>query len=149
MDLHVSCLVRPVTEYSATQGPSSFSDEHWPGMNIARLLLALEQGTRSLEDYIQEYLNVAYYSDLPDCVLIDFFCEGVNQPLKSKLIHEGPRLSLSQFMDYALMTVGSAFTVGVAEERDTALTRVMAARTRARSQNGGDNSVPLCHSCQS
>ncbi len=36
-------------------------------------------------------------------------------------------MSLSQFMDYALMTVGSAFTVGVAEERDTALTRVMAA----------------------
>ncbi len=127
MDLNVSCLVRPVTEYSATQGSSSFSDEHWPGMNIARLLLALEQGTRSLEDYIQEYLNVAYYSDLPDCVLIDFFCEGVNQPLKSKLIHEGPRLSLSQFMDFALMTVGSAFTVGVAEECDTALTRVMAA----------------------
>ncbi len=69
-------------------------------MDIARLLLALEMGTRSLEDYIQEYLNVAYYSDLPDCVLIDFFCEGVNQPLKSKLVHEGPRLSLSQFMDY-------------------------------------------------
>ncbi len=71
------------------------------------------------------YLNVAFYSGLPDCVLIDFFCEGVNQPLKSMIIHKGPRLSLSQFLDYALMTVGSAFTVGVAEERDTALARVM------------------------
>ncbi len=73
MDLHVSCLVRPVTEYSATQGSSGFSSGQWPGMDIARLLLALKQGTRSLEDYFQEYLNVAYYSDLPDCVLIDFF----------------------------------------------------------------------------
>ncbi len=60
-------------------------------------------------------------------IIHNFFCEGVKQPLNSKLIHEGPRLSLSQFMDYALMTVGSAFTVVVADERHTALTRVMAA----------------------
>ncbi len=127
MDLHASRLVRPVTEYSATQGSSGFSCGYWPGMDTARLLLTLEQGLRSLKDYIQEYLDLAYFSDLPDCVLIDFFCEGINQPLKSRLIREGPRSSLSQFMDYALLTVGSAFTVSVAEERDTARTRVMAA----------------------
>ncbi len=121
MDPHVSRLVSSVTEYSATQGSSGFSSEPWPGMDIARLLLSLKQGTRSLEDYIQEYLSVAYYSDMPDCVLIDFFGEGINQPLKSRLTLEGPLSSLSDFMDYALLTVGSAFTVGVAEERDTAL----------------------------
>ncbi len=126
MDQHASHLVGSVTEYSATPGSSGFSCGYWPGMETARLLLTLEQGLRSLEDYIQEYLDLAYFSDLPDCVLIDFFCEGINQPLKSRLICEGPRSSLSQFMDYALLTVGSAFTVGVAEERDTALTRVMA-----------------------
>ncbi len=39
----------------------------------------------------------------------------------SKLRREGPRSSLCQFMDYALLCVGSPFTVGVAdEERDTA-----------------------------
>ncbi len=96
-------------------------------MDTARLLLTLEQGLRSLEDYVQEYLEIAYYSDLPDYVLIDFFCEGINQPLKSQLTLEGPRSSLSDFMDYALLTVGSAFTVGVAEEHDTVLTRVMTA----------------------
>ncbi len=78
MDPNVSRLSWPITEYSATQGSSSFLDEHWPGMDIARLLLALEQGTRLLEDYIQEYLAIAYYSDLPECVLIEFFCEGIN-----------------------------------------------------------------------
>ncbi len=118
MDLHVSRLVRPVTEYSATQGSSSFSCGYWPGMYTSRLLLTLEQGLRSLEDYVQEYLEIAYYSDLPDCVLIDFFCEGINQLLKSRLSLEGPRSSLSDFMDYALLTVGSAFTVGVAKERN-------------------------------
>ncbi len=125
MDPHDS---RVVTEYSATQWSSSFSEEHWPGMDTSRILLALKQGPRSLENYIQEYLAIAYYSDLPDCLLIEFFCDGINQPLRSKLISEGPRSSLCQFMDYALLCVGSSFTVGVAdEERNTALTHVMAA----------------------
>ncbi len=75
---------------------------------------------------IQEYLEIARYSDLPDCVLIDFFCEGINQLLKSRLILEGPRSFLSDFMDYALFTVGSVFTVGVVEERDITLTHVIA-----------------------
>ncbi len=51
------------------------------------------------------YLDLAYFSDLPDCVFIDFFCEGINQPLKSRLLREGPRSSLSRFMDYALLTL--------------------------------------------
>ncbi len=124
MDPHVSRLVVPVTEYSAIQGSSSFSEEHWPGMDTARILLNLKQGSRSLENYIQEYLAIAHYSDLPDCLLIELFCDGINQPLQS----EGPRLSLAQFMDYALLTVGSSFTVGVAdEERDTAFMTEMAA----------------------
>ncbi len=128
MDPHVSRLVRPVTEYSATQGSSGFHEQYWPGMYTARLLLPLKQGKRSLEDFIQEYLDVANYSDFPDDVLINFFCDGINQPLKSKLICEGPRSSLSQFLDYALLCVGSSFTVGVAEEeRDTALNCVIAA----------------------
>ncbi len=73
MDPHVSRLVRPVTEYSATQGSSGFHEQYWPGMYTARLLLSLKQGKRSLEDFIQEYLDVANYSDFPDDVLIDFF----------------------------------------------------------------------------
>ncbi len=120
MDPYVSRLVSSVTEYSATQGSSGFHEQYWPGMYTARLLLSLKQGKRSLEDFIQEYLDVANDSDFPDDVLIDFFCDGINQPLKSQLIREGPRSSLSQFMYYALLTVGSAFTVGVAEERYTA-----------------------------
>ncbi|ROK56432.1 Serine protease 27 [Anabarilius grahami] len=79
-------------------------------MDIDQLLLWSTQGTRSLEEYVAEYLNIAQYSNSPDCTLIDFFCDGVNQPLKSQLIREGPRSSLSHFLDYALLTVGSPFT---------------------------------------
>ncbi len=52
--------------------------------------------------------------------MIEIFCDGINQPLKSEFRREGTRASLAQFLDYALLTVGSTFTVGVAEERDTA-----------------------------
>ncbi len=73
MDPLASRLVRPVTEYSAQQGSSSFSEEHWPGMDRARILLTLKQGSQSLENYICEFFAIANYSDLPDCLLIEFF----------------------------------------------------------------------------
>ncbi len=85
-------------------------------MDTARILLTLKQGSRSLENYIHEFLAIANYSDLPDCLLIEFFCDGINQPLQSEFRREGPRSSLAQFMDYALLTIGSLLTVGVAEE---------------------------------
>ncbi len=127
MDPHVSRLVRLITEYSAKQGSSGFTKEHWPGMKAAILLLVLKQGTRSLEVYIVEYLALANGSELPDCMLIDFFCDGLNQSLKSRVVQKGPLSSQSNFLDYVLWTVGPAFTVGVVEERDTALTCVMVA----------------------
>ncbi len=128
MDPHVSCLVDPVTEYLAKQGSSSFSEEHWPGMDTARILLTLKQGSRSRENYIRKFFAIANYSDLPDCLLIEFFCDGINQPLQSEFRREGPRSSLAQFMDYALLTVGSLLTVGVAEEeRGTAFMTEIAA----------------------
>ncbi len=85
MDPHASRLCLPITEYLATQGSSSFSEEHWPGTDTAKILLALKQGPRSLENYIREFLVIANYSDLPDCLLIEFFCDGINQPLRSEL----------------------------------------------------------------
>ncbi len=82
-----------VTEYSAEQGSSGFSKEHLLGMDAVIMLLVHKQGTRSLEGYIVEYLALANGSELPDCMLIDFFCDGLNRSLKSKVIHKGPCLS--------------------------------------------------------
>ncbi len=48
MDPHASLLVGPVTEYSAPQGSSSFSNEHQPCMDAAILLLTLKQGKVAL-----------------------------------------------------------------------------------------------------
>ncbi len=115
MDPHASCLIGSITEYSATQGSSNFSDGHLSGMDTTRLLFALKQGPRSLENHIREFLAIAHYSDLPDIILIEIFCDGINQPLRSQLRREGPRSSLSVFLDFVLLTVGSLFTVGVAD----------------------------------
>ncbi len=93
-----------------------------------RVLFALKQGPRSLENHIKEFLACAHYSDLPDIILIDIFCDGINQPLQTQLRREGPRSSLSCFLEFALLTVGSLFTGGVADEdRDTASCHKMAA----------------------
>ncbi len=122
-------------------GSSSFSDGHSAGMDTTRILFALKQGPRSLEQHIREFLVFANYSDLPDITLIEIFCDGINQPLRSEFRREGTRASLAQFLDYALLTVGSTFTVGVAEERDTA-PMCEHSHARARSQNGGNNNTP-------
>ncbi len=116
MDLHVSRLVSPVREYSARPGSSSLSNGRSSSMGTNRILCALKQGPRSLENHIREFLVFTHYSDLPDIILIEIFCNGINQPLQSQLRREGPRSSLSCFLDYALLCTGSSFTVGVAEE---------------------------------
>ncbi len=93
-----------------------------------RVLFALKQGSRSLENHIREFLACAHYSDLPAIILIDIFCDGINQPLQTQLRREGPRSSLSCFLEFALLTVGSLFTVGVTDEdRNTASCHKMAA----------------------
>ncbi len=77
MDPHVSCLIRPVTEYSATQGSRNFSDGHLSGMDTTRLLFALKQGPRSVENHIREFLAIAHYYDFADIILIEIFCDGI------------------------------------------------------------------------
>ncbi len=100
---------------SPHKDPATSQIKHFLGMDT-RILFALKQGPRSLENHIREFLACAHYSDLPDIILIEIFCDGINQPLR-----EGPRSSRSCFLDFALLTVGSLFTVGVADEdRDTA-----------------------------
>ncbi len=118
-------------------------------MDTTRILFALKQGPRSLEQHIREFLVFANYSDLPDITLIEIFCDGINQPLRSEFRREGTRASLAQFLDYALLTVGSSFTVGVAEERDTAPNCVNTATLEHAHQMAGNNNTSKRHCCQS
>lgn len=72
-------------------------------MDPALRIVHLRQGVHSLKDHIQDCLDIAYLSDLLDCALIDFFFHELNEPLRSVLIHDGPRGSFYQFLDIALL----------------------------------------------
>ncbi len=56
MDLHTSRLVGLVTEYSATRGSSGFSNGPWSGTDPFNQLLDLRQGSRSIEEYVTQFL---------------------------------------------------------------------------------------------
>ncbi|ROL53745.1 hypothetical protein DPX16_2466 [Anabarilius grahami] len=96
-------------------------------MDPVRYLVSLRQGNCTLEAHIQRFLDIAHLSDLPDCALIDFFAYGLNEPLKGYLNVNGPRGTFREFLDFALLTIGSRFTVGVVGKHDTAVNHVMAA----------------------
>ncbi|KAI2648157.1 Retrotransposon-like protein 1 [Labeo rohita] len=122
MDPLASHLVHPVTEQSVTQGSSSFTPGHSEDMNTDRILFRIKQGSRSLDQHIREFLSIANHSTLPDCIIMEIFCDCINEPLKARLRREGPHSSLAAFMNFALLCVGSPCTVGVAkEERDNAV----------------------------
>lgn len=68
-------------------------------MDPAVQLVAMRQGKRALEDHIKDFLDIAHLSDLLGFALIDFFFYGLNQPIKHKLIRDGPRGLLAMFLD--------------------------------------------------
>ncbi len=96
-------------------------------------LLHLRQGGLSIEEYVHQFCELSFQVPLYDEILFkDLFHFGLNRHVKS-LFHEslfpGGEFngSLRGLMDYALLYVGSSFTVGVAEEEcDTASLTKMA-----------------------
>ncbi len=60
MDPHASRFVGSVTEYSTTQGFSSFSKEPWPGMDPFDQLLDRRQGSSSMEEYVTQFCEITY-----------------------------------------------------------------------------------------
>ncbi len=59
MEPHVLRLVRPITEYSATQGSSGFSNGPWSGTDPFNQLLDLRQGSLSIEEYTTQFFVFA------------------------------------------------------------------------------------------
>ncbi|KAL0152969.1 hypothetical protein M9458_051722 [Cirrhinus mrigala] len=122
MDPLASRLSFPVTEQSVAAGSSSFSPGQSTDTATDVILCRIKQRSHTLDQYTREFLSISHYATLPDCIQIEVFCDGVNEPLRARLRREGPRSSLEAFMNLALSCVGSPCTVGVAErERDDAV----------------------------
>ncbi|KAI2644390.1 C-type lectin domain family 4 member M [Labeo rohita] len=102
------------------------------------IYLSLPPSTRPYKDPAAFLTNIA-----------QIFCDGVNQPLRSELRREGPSSSLAQFLDYALLCVGSSLTVGVAEEERNIAVGTAAKSSQpdsgTRSQNSGRTRAHSCN----
>ncbi len=69
MDPHVSRLVSPVTEYSASRGSSGFSNGPWSGMDLFNQLLDLRQGSQSIEEYVTQFCVLSNQASFDEVVL--------------------------------------------------------------------------------
>ncbi len=80
--------------------------------------MVLCQGTRSIEEYVADFLELAHLTQLDEICLMIFFRGGLSEPLSSIMpLHEAT-WTLEEYSDLALKLSGSPFTVGVAEEEN-------------------------------
>ncbi|MGL5937019.1 MAG: hypothetical protein ACRCZI_15515, partial [Cetobacterium sp.] len=71
-----------------------------------------------MDEYIQEFCELAYLFDDDELFLRDVFCHGLNEPLRSRLSIESPRIALVDIMDFALRYDCSSLTMGLMEEEE-------------------------------
>ncbi len=86
-----------------------------PKMDPAVKMMFLRQGTRSIEDYVVDFLELAHLTHLDDLCLIIFFRGGLSEPLSSIMPLHDPNWMLESYIDVALQLSGSPFTVGITE----------------------------------
>ncbi len=80
--------------------------------------MLLRQGTRSIEEYVADFLELAHLTPLAEICLMIFFRGGLSEPLSSIMpLHEAT-WTLEEYSDLALKLSGSLFTVGVAAEEN-------------------------------
>ncbi|ROL49128.1 hypothetical protein DPX16_16743 [Anabarilius grahami] len=85
------------------------------------LLMCLEQGTRSLEEHLMDYLFLAPLTTFPDDVLCSFLIAGLNISSRAQLSGRGPWGSFQEFVEWVLVSCGSPLTVGPVDD-DASLT---------------------------
>ncbi|KAI2643001.1 Zinc metalloprotease ZmpB [Labeo rohita] len=87
--------------------------------NPAVLLLLLEQGNRSLVDHTKDFVYLAPLTHYPDSSLCTFYRAGLNIATKAQLSGEGPRESITDYIEWVLVSCRSSLTA----EDDTSPTQ--------------------------
>ncbi len=80
--------------------------------------MLLRQGTRSIEDYVADFLELAHLTPFDEICLMIFFRGGLSEPLSSIMPLYEATWTLEKYSDIALQLSGSPFNVGVAEEEN-------------------------------
>ncbi|ROL41671.1 hypothetical protein DPX16_9262 [Anabarilius grahami] len=78
--------------------------------------MCLEQGTRSLEEHLIDYLLLVPLTTFPDDILRSFLIAGLNSSTKAQLSGRGPRGSFQEFVEWVLASCGSALIVGPVDD---------------------------------
>ncbi len=87
-------------------------------MNPAVRMMLLRQGTRSIEEYVADFLELAHLTQLDEICLMIFFRGGLSEPLSLIMpLHEAT-WTLEEYSDLALKLSCFPFTVGVEEEEN-------------------------------
>ncbi len=89
-----------------------------PKMDPVVKLMLLRQGTRSIEDYVADFLELAHLTQFDEICLMIFFRGGLSEPLSSIMQLYEATWTLEKYSDIALQLSGSPFTVGVADEEN-------------------------------
>ncbi|KAI2644281.1 Chromatin-remodeling ATPase INO80 [Labeo rohita] len=82
----------------------------------AVLVLLLEQGDGSLEDHTADFVFLANMTHYPDSCLRLFYQTGLNTITRAQLSGEGPRESLTVFVEWVLVSCGSPMTVDIEDD---------------------------------
>lgn len=76
----------------------------------AVMLLCLDQGDRSLEEHLEEFLDLEPQTTFPDDCLCTFLRLGLNNATQAQLSGESPRESFADYVEWVLVSCGSSFT---------------------------------------
>ncbi len=82
----------------------------------AVLVLLLEQGDRSLEDHTEDFVFLANYTHYPDNCLCSYYLAGLNTSTRAQLSGDGPRESLTAFIEWVLVSCKAKLTVDIADD---------------------------------
>ncbi|KAL0146560.1 hypothetical protein M9458_058191 [Cirrhinus mrigala] len=86
-------------------------------MDPASRLVQLRQGNRHIEQYVMDFCELCHLVDFQDSFLKDIFFFGLNKDISVNMPRHHRHWSLIRYIDYALLMAGSAFTVGVADDK--------------------------------
>lgn len=85
----------------------------------AARLLCLEQMDRSLEDYTQDFLDLACLVHYSDDSLSVFFHTSLSEQAKARLPANGPCEDFSAYVEWVLVNKESEFTIGPEEDTNS------------------------------
>ncbi|KAL0174663.1 hypothetical protein M9458_030631, partial [Cirrhinus mrigala] len=100
---------------SPPRDPAAFG--HRSTMDPASRLVQLRQGNRPIEQYVMDFCKLCHLVDFKESFLKDIFYFGLCKDISSKMPGHHHHWSLVRYIDFALLLSGSAFTVGIADDK--------------------------------